>query len=128
MPQVMGILPVSSADSRLLNTRKKPRLARLPEPSTALTPRQFAPPNAFPVHGSYRPNRSTGLPTHSLVTYRHNWGEDRVYFHDSSGVLRSIPACWTVVPPDPFVVLAAGRSLFRYEDLLKLIDLVEKAR
>src|SRR5437899_10316654 len=64
MPQVMGILPVSSADSRLLNTRNKPRLARLPEPSTALTPRQFAPPDAFPVHGSYRPNRSTGLPTH----------------------------------------------------------------
>jgi hypothetical protein len=30
-----------------------------------------------------------------LVTYRHNWGEDRVYFHDRSGTLRSIPACWT---------------------------------
>jgi hypothetical protein len=64
-----------------------------------------------------------------LVTYRHNWGEDRVYFHDSSGLLRSIPACWTtVLPADPFVVLAAGRCLFRYEDLLKLADLMEKAR
>ena len=64
-----------------------------------------------------------------LVTYRHNWGEDRVYFHDSSGVLRSIPACWTtVLPGDPFVVLAAGRCLFRYDDLLKLADLVEKDR
>ena len=64
-----------------------------------------------------------------LVTYRHNWGEDRVYFHDSSGVLRSIPACWTtVLPGDPFAVLAAGRCLFRYDDLLKLADLVEKDR
>ena len=37
-----------------------------------------------------------------LVTYRHNWGEDRVYFHDSGGLLRSIPACWTtVLPADP---------------------------
>jgi hypothetical protein len=64
-----------------------------------------------------------------LVTYRHNWGEDRVYFHDSRGVLRSIPACWTtVLPEDPFVILAAGRCLFRYEDLVKLADLVEKAR
>jgi Family of unknown function (DUF5372) len=64
-----------------------------------------------------------------LVTYRHNWGEDRVYFHDSSGLLRSIPACWTtVLPADPFVVLAAGRSLFRYDDLLKLADLIEKFR
>jgi hypothetical protein len=51
-----------------------------------------------------------------LVTHRHNWGEDRVYFHDSSGVLRSIPACWTtVLSADPFVALAAGRCLFRYD-------------
>jgi hypothetical protein len=64
-----------------------------------------------------------------LVTYRHNWGEDRVYFHDSTGLLRSIPACWTtVLPADPFVVLAAGRCLFRYDDLLKLADLMEKSR
>jgi hypothetical protein len=64
-----------------------------------------------------------------LVTYRHNWGEDRVYFHDGNGVLRSIPACWTtILPADPFVVVAAGRSLFRFEDLLKLADLVERVR
>jgi len=64
-----------------------------------------------------------------LVTYRHNWGEDRVYFHDSGGRLCSIPACWTTaVAADPFVTLAAGRCLFRYEDLLKLADLLEKAR
>ena len=64
-----------------------------------------------------------------LVTYRHNWGEDRVYFDEKSDVLRSIPACWTtVLPADAFVVLAAGRCLFRYDDLLKLVDLVEKAR
>jgi hypothetical protein len=38
----------------------------------------------------------------------------------------SVPACWTsVAPADPFVVLA-GRCLFRYEDLLKLADLVER--
>src|SRR5262249_49483154 len=30
-----------------------------------------------------------------LVTYRHNWGEDRVYFHNVEGRLSSIPACWT---------------------------------
>ena len=68
-------------------------------------------------------------PVIELVTYRHNWGEGRVYFHDRSGLLRSIPACWTtVMPADPFVVLAAGRCHFRYDDLLKLADLVEKAR
>jgi hypothetical protein len=52
-----------------------------------------------------------------------------VYFHDSGGRLCSIPACWTTtVAADPFVTLAAGRCLFRYEDLLKLADLLEKAR
>jgi hypothetical protein len=80
----------------------------------------------FEVVHPYHPLRGQSF---KLVTYRHNWGEDRVYFHDSSGVLRSIPACWTsVLPEDPFVVLAAGRCLFRYEDLVKLADLVEKAR
>ena len=52
-----------------------------------------------------------------------------MYFHDADGRLCSIPACWTtVVPEDPFVVVAAGRCLFRYEDLRKLADLVEKWR
>jgi hypothetical protein len=64
-----------------------------------------------------------------LVTYRHNWGEDRVYFHNGEGKLSSIPACWTtVVADDPFVAMAGGRCFFRYEDLLKLVELVEKLR
>jgi hypothetical protein len=55
------------------------------------------------------------------VTYRHNWGENRVYFYDDQGRLRAVPADWTdVFPPDPFVVIAAGRSLFRFGDLLEL--------
>ena len=64
-----------------------------------------------------------------LVTYRHNWGEDRVYFHNTEGRLSSIPACWTtVVAPDPFVAVAGGRCFFRYEDLLQLVELMEKLR
>ena len=64
-----------------------------------------------------------------LITYRHNWGEDRVYFHNAEGCLSSIPAGWTtVVAPDPFVTVAGGRCLFRYQDLLQLVDLMEKLR
>jgi len=64
-----------------------------------------------------------------LITYRHNWSEDRVYFHDTQGKLCSIPACWTtVVEQDPFVEMAGGRCFFRYEDLLKLVALLEKLR
>ena len=64
-----------------------------------------------------------------LITYRHNWGEDRVYFYNADGCLSSIPAGWTtVVAPDPFVTVAGGRCFFRYQDLLQLVDLMEKLR
>jgi hypothetical protein len=63
----------------------------------------------------------------SLVTYRHNWGEDRVYFHDDGGKLASLPARWTdVLAPDPVAVVSGGRSAFRVEDLLGLVDLIER--
>jgi len=60
-----------------------------------------------------------------LVTLRHNWGEDRVYYHDAGDALKSLPARWTSVSPeDPFVVVAAGRSPFRVEDLRELAELI----
>jgi hypothetical protein len=62
-----------------------------------------------------------------LVTYRSNWGEDRVYFHHEDGRLASLPAAWTsAVPPDPFVVLADGRSAFRVQDLVELVALLKQ--
>jgi hypothetical protein len=61
-----------------------------------------------------------------VVSYRQNWGEDRVWFHDGNGQLHSIPASWTdVAEVDPFVVVAAGRSLFRISDLLELAQLIQ---
>jgi hypothetical protein len=60
------------------------------------------------------------------VIYRNNWGENRVYFHNAEGRLISLPAQWTsVVAEDPFVIMAAGRSHFRVEDLVKLVGLLE---
>jgi hypothetical protein len=60
-----------------------------------------------------------------VVTYRHSFGDQRVFFHDADGQLRSIPALWTsLVAPDPAVVLAAGRAPFRVGDLLAVARLV----
>jgi fermentation-respiration switch protein FrsA (DUF1100 family) len=57
----------------------------------------------------------------TLVTYRHNWGEDRVYFHDDAGRLIALPASWTsVLPADPWLALSAGHSAFRFADLREL--------
>jgi hypothetical protein len=60
-----------------------------------------------------------------LVTHRRNWGEDRVYFHDDEGRLRSMPAAWTSLNSgNPAAAMGAGRSPFRVEDLLELVRLV----
>ena len=59
------------------------------------------------------------------MTYRHNWGEDRVYFHDDEGRLRSLSAGWTSIgPDDPFVVVSAGRAVFHTVGLLELTALL----
>jgi hypothetical protein len=64
-----------------------------------------------------------------LVTCRNNWGEQRAYYHDAAGTLRSIPLAWTsLAPVDPFVRLAAGRALFRVADLVELSRLLASLR
>jgi hypothetical protein len=64
-----------------------------------------------------------------LVVRKHTWAEDRVFFFDDNGQLISLPAGWTDVDPmDPFVVVAAGRSALRVEELLALASLVEHLR
>jgi hypothetical protein len=67
--------------------------------------------------------------TFELVTYLHTWGENRVYFQRrEDDHLVSVPASWTdVIPEDPFVLLAAGRSLFRISDLLELLQIVAES-
>ena len=48
-------------------------------------------------------------------------------FEDGECCARSVPTAWTTVAgADPFVILSAGRSFFRIEDLLSLVTLVKK--
>lgn len=64
-----------------------------------------------------------------LVTYRHNWGEDRVYFYDESGNLSALPASWTsLAPKDPFWEVAAGRCVLSFVALKELLALVPQIR
>ena len=61
------------------------------------------------------------------MVVKHTWGMHRVYFHDGTGDLVGIPAPWTsVVAPDPWLVVAEGRSHFRIDDLLQLRKLIEE--
>jgi hypothetical protein len=64
-----------------------------------------------------------------IVLRRHSWGFEWVYFHDDDGRLRSVRTSWTdLAEVDPFVVMAAGRSPFRTDDLLRLAELLEDCR
>ena len=57
------------------------------------------------------------------------WGGDRLLFRDREERVRSLPTAWTnIAPADPFVVLSAGRSFFRVEDLLTLVELIGSLR
>ena len=80
----------------------------------------------FTVTHPFHPLRGQ---TFELLTYRFNWGEDRVMYVGSSGRTRSLPVAWTSVAPiDPFVSVAAGRAVFRLEDLLALTALIRDVR
>jgi hypothetical protein len=64
-----------------------------------------------------------------LVMRGQNWHEDRAWFHDCAGRLRSVPADWTnLVVEDPFNVVAAGRAALRLQELLELADLLAALR
>jgi hypothetical protein len=64
-----------------------------------------------------------------LVERKSNWAEDRVFFVGDDRQLRSVPAGWTdVEAPDPFVVVAGGRSAFRVADLVALASLLDGIR
>jgi hypothetical protein len=63
---------------------------------------------------------------YELLYVRQDWGEWRVAFFDEEQCWRSLPVAWTsVAPHDPFVQVAAGRSPFRFADLLRLSQLIE---
>ena len=61
------------------------------------------------------------------MVQRNSWGREWLDFHDATGALSAIPIDWTDrAEPDPFVVVAAGRCHLRFEDLLRLVHMVER--
>ena len=64
-----------------------------------------------------------------MVTRRLNWGEDRVFYYNSSGKLKSLLTNVTdVMANDAFERVSAGRSAFRVDDLLELRRLFDKRK
>ena len=63
------------------------------------------------------------------MTRKLNWGEDRVFYYDLDGKLKSLMANVTdVAAVDDFDRISAGRSAFRVDDLLELRRLIDKRK
>jgi len=58
---------------------------------------------------------------YEFVERRLAWGQDRVVYFKKNGDLATIPTSWTdAAEPDLFIAQSAGRSNFRYADLVEL--------
>ncbi|MFC1816880.1 DUF5372 family protein [Thermodesulfobacteriota bacterium] len=56
-------------------------------------------------------------------------GGRRVLFYNQKGRRSSVPLDWTdIEPKEPFVAVSAGRALFRVEDLLGLVRLIDEIK
>jgi len=66
--------------------------------------------------------------TFPLLSQRVAWGEERVFFADpQTQQVRSLPLAWTnLAPPDPFVVVAAGKAVLRWSDVEQLTQLLRQ--
>jgi hypothetical protein len=63
----------------------------------------------------------------AFVGVQRTWRQDRVFFFGDDGITQSLPRAWTdMAEPDVFVIVAAGRSPFRVEDLLALAEVMEE--
>jgi hypothetical protein len=100
------------------------RCSHSPQQSTTRRPADEA--QFFRVTHPFHPLFGKEFP---LVYRRLTWGEDRVYYHDETGQLRRLPASWTSISaPGVFETLSAGRSHFRIQDLLQLVQLIVRQR
>ena len=66
--------------------------------------------------------------TFLLLSQRFAWGEERVFFSDpQTHQVRSLPLAWTNLAfPDPFLVVAAGKTVLRWKDLQQLTQFLKE--
>jgi hypothetical protein len=64
---------------------------------------------------------------YELVSQQRTWGQERVFYYDSEGRLKSLPANITnLFSSDAFTRISAGRSAFRVDDLAELRELLDR--
>ena len=80
----------------------------------------------FRIIHPYHPYRNIEFEIDSI---RRSAYEYRILFFNAKGRRSSVPLDWTDIGTvDPFVAISAGRALFRVEDLLGLVRLIEEIK
>jgi hypothetical protein len=80
----------------------------------------------FRIIHPFHPYRDIEFEIESVRRIAH---ESRVLFYNAKGRRSSVPLNWTDIGTmDPFVAVSAGRALFRIEDLLGLVRLIEEIK
>lgn len=83
-----------------------------------------ATPGRFRITHPFHPLRGA---EYELVTRKLTWGEDRVFYYDQTGALKSFLSNVTdVLLEDAFGHVSSGRSPFRADDLLELRHLINR--
>ncbi len=91
-------------------------------PDVTTTAQQNLNDSTFRIIHPFHPLKNAEFEIDAIVTLP---GERRVFFYNHKGRKSSVPLDWTdIEPQDSFVVVSAGRSLFRTEDLLGLARLL----
>ena len=63
---------------------------------------------------------------YEFIGRRLNWGEDRVAYFGEKGDAATVLTSWTdVAEPDMFIMQSAGRSNFKYSDLVELSKILK---
>ena len=80
----------------------------------------------FRIIHPFHPSVNKEFEFHSIKTPH---GERRVYYYNSEGCIASVPLEWTDIElPDPFIIVSAGRALFRIKDILRLVYLIDEIK
>jgi len=94
------------------------------QPSHSTTSYQNFNNQTFRITHPFHPYRGIGFEVDRVSRLAY---ECRILFYNPKGRRSSVPLQWTDIgPKDPFVVVSAGRSLFRVEDLLGLVRIIEE--
>jgi len=95
-----------------------------PQPSRSTASHQNFDNKIFRITHPFHPYRNIEFEIDSVRRIAY---ESRVLFFNAKGRRSSVPLHWTDIgPEDLFVTVSAGRSLFRVEDLLGLVRLIEE--